>query len=235
MSLRTAASDPQTTPMVLRQPGQRPPGPVEQPVGLQPPAGLGHHGGHRAVADRRHLVGDQLKLAPLVVPAEGADHAHPLPGDRPAPGGPARRAHHADLGGPVAQGEVHPARSDPGRPVHLALHRDPAHGGDRRAISAASRTRRDGPGPVGSRAETAAGSPVAEATCHIGQFHLIPQPAAGPPFAAPVTRLLRAAVTPRSEQSRGKSDAPRDRASGRPALAAPVRRSTGGRRVRGPG
>ena len=88
MSLRTAASDPHTTPTSGGQAPAGPAGAVEQALGSQPPPGGGDELGDGALPYRRHLFGDQLHLTALVAPLQDADHAHPLALHRPGCGAP---------------------------------------------------------------------------------------------------------------------------------------------------
>ncbi len=131
------------------QPRNGPPGPVQQAVGVQPPAGLGDHGGDGAVTDRCHRFRDQLEIAPLADPGEGADDADPLPRHRPATGGSALGAGHGHLGRSVTQGEVDPATACARRSVDLALDRDPAHRRQRPGDLARQADQRDGPRRAG--------------------------------------------------------------------------------------
>ena len=75
-----------------RQDRKGPAGPVEQTLGGQAAAGLGDELGDGALADRRHLLGDQMHLAPIVGPLQDARPRTPARRARSGCGGRCRPA-----------------------------------------------------------------------------------------------------------------------------------------------
>ena len=111
-----------------------------RPSAASAPPGLGDQLGDGALAYRRHLLGDQLHLAPIVGPLQDPDHAHPLAVHGPAAADVAGRHLDVDLGGPVPQGEEHPPAAR-----HVGRYTSPSTATRptplrARAISPASRT-----------------------------------------------------------------------------------------------
>jgi hypothetical protein len=118
-----AAHDPDSN----RQRRDGAPGPIQEPLGRQSPAGIGDELGDGTLAHRRDLLGHQVDLASLVDPLQGADNTHPLARHHPAASGHRSRNFDIDLGRPIPKSEENPASPRRGGPVDLTFDRYPTH------------------------------------------------------------------------------------------------------------